>query len=282
MAVTIAVINNKGGSGKSTTVCALASMLEMINKKVLVIDADPQGNSSQVFRVFDPDSLGGTYDLFFNDIPTKDIVKISSNSNVNVIPADQKHWDTTEELSLLSKEKGRREATLILRNRLKEVQNDYEFIIIDNSPARGILADNVLVASDYVLTPVEVEGFSYEAIKMVLGDIIRIKENYNPDLAFLGALFVMATPRTILFKSIYQQFIDELGDYAIKQPIRMDNTVREANTCFTPLYRYVQRCKAGTDYIRAAQEMGFIDDREAEKLIKWCGVKCRKKQNCFL
>lgn len=273
MAMTVAVINNKGGVGKSTTVCALASMLDMINKKVLVIDADPQNNSSQVFRVYDPDTLGGTYDLFFSDVPVKDLIKVSSNSNVHVLPAGQEHWNTTEDLAVLSKERGRNQATLTLRRRLKEIQDDYEFIIIDNSPARGILADNVLAASDYVLTPVQVEGFSYEGIKMVIGDVTRIKENFNPDLVFLGALFVMVTPRTNLFKSIYHQFIEELGDDAIKQPIRLDNTVREANTNFTPLYRYAPRSKAGTDYIRAAQEMNFIDDREMEKLMKWCGVK---------
>ncbi len=276
MAATISVLNNKGGVGKSTTVCSLASLLDFVGKKVLVIDADPQGNASQVFRVYDAESENETYDLFFSDKPVKDIVKSSSNSNVQVIAAGKKHWNTTEELTFLTREIGRDKTNLILRNRLKEIQQNYDFIIIDNSPARGILTDNVLTASDYILIPVEVEGFSYEGIKTVISDITRIKTSSNPDIEFLGALFMMAEPRTNLFKSIYQSFLDQLGEDAIRQPIRKDNTVREANSMFTPLYRYAARSKAGTDYIRAAQEMGIITDQEYDRLMKWCGVKADK------
>lgn len=273
MAATISVLNNKGGVGKSTTVCSLASLLDIVGKRVLVIDCDPQGNASQVFRVYDTESEDETYDLFFDKRPVKDIIKQSSNSNVHIIAAGKKHWNTTEELTFLTKENGRENTSLILRNRLKEIQNDYDFIIIDNSPARGILTDNILSASDYILIPVEVEGFSYEGIKTVISDITRIKSTTNPDLEFLGALFVMAEPRTNLFKSIYQNFIEQLGDGAIRQPIRKDNVVREANSMFTPLYRYTQRSKAGTDYIKAAAEMEIISKQEYDRLIQWCGLK---------
>lgn len=273
MGAVIAVINNKGGVGKSTTVCSLASLLEMAGRKVLVIDADPQGNTSQVFRVYNTNMEGEVYDLFFGDTPVQDLVRMSSNSNVNVISAGSKHWKTLENLSKLADDDNRDLVTTILRNRLKSIRNEYDFIIIDNSPTRGLLADNVLAASDYVLTPVQVEGFSYEGLKIVLSDIARIKETINPDLTFLGALFVMASPRTNLFKSVYQQFIDRLGEDAIKQPIRNDKTVREANTTFMPLYRYTARCKAGTDYIRVAREVGFINAMEEEKLLGWYGAK---------
>ena len=273
MGAVIAVINNKGGVGKSTTVCSLASLLEMAGRKVLVIDADPQGNTSQVFRVYNTNMEGEVYDLFFGDAPVQDLVRMSSNSNVNVISAGSKHWKTLENLSKLADDDNRDSVATILRNRLKLIRNEYDFIIIDNSPTRGLLADNVLAASDYVLTPVQVEGFSYEGLKVVLSDIARIKETINPDLTFLGALFVMASPRTNLFKSVYQQFIDRLGEDAIKQPIRNDKTVREANTSFMPLYRYTARCKAGTDYIRVAREVGFINAMEEEKLLGWYGAK---------
>lgn len=273
MGAVIAVINNKGGVGKSTTVCSLASLLEMANRKVLVIDADPQGNTSQVFRVYDTNADGEVYDLFFGDAPAEDFVRMSSNSNVHVISAGAKHWKTLEQLSKLANDDNRNDVISILRNRLKSIRNEYDFIIIDNSPTRGLLADNVLAASDFVLTPVQVEGFSYEGLKVVLTDIARIKETVNPDLTFLGALFVMAAPRTNLFKSVYQQFIDRLGEDAIKQPIRNDKTVREANTTFMPLYRYTARCKAGTDYIRVAREVGFISADEEAKLLGWYGVK---------
>lgn len=198
---------------------------------------------------------------------------MSSNSNVNVISAGTKHWKTLEQLSKLANDDNRSEVISILRKRLKAIRNEFDFIIIDNSPTRGLLADNVLAASDYVLTPVQVEGFSYEGLKVVLSDIARIKETVNPDLTFLGALFVMAAPRTNLFKVVYKQFIDRLGEDAIRQPIRNDKTVREANTTFMPLYRYAARSKAGTDYIRVAREVGFINTKEEEKLLGWYGVK---------
>ena len=171
MGAVIAVINNKGGVGKSTTVCSLASLLEMAGRKVLVIDADPQGNTSQVFRVYNTNMEGEVYDLFFGDTPVQDLVRMSSNSNVNVISAGSKHWKTLENLSKLADDDNRDSVTTILRNRLKSIRNEYDFIIIDNSPTRGLLADNVLAASDYVLTPVQVEGFSYEGLKIVLSDI---------------------------------------------------------------------------------------------------------------
>ena len=273
MGAVIAVINNKGGVGKSTTVCSLASLLEMAGRRVLVIDADPQGNASQVFRVYNAEADGEVYDLFFGDTPVEDFVRMSSNSNVNVISAGTKHWRTLEKLSKLADDDNRSDVITILRNRLKAIRNDYDLIIIDNSPTRGLLADNVLAASDYVLTPVQVEGFSYEGLKIVLSDIARIKESVNPDLTFLGALFVMAAPRTNLFKAVYQQFVERLGEDAIKQPIRNDKTVREANTTFMPLYRYTTRCKAGTDYIRVAREVGLINAKEEEKLLGWYGAK---------
>ena len=273
MGAVIAVINNKGGVGKSTTVCSLASLLEMAGRRVLVIDADPQGNASQVFRVYNAETDGEVYDLFFGDAPVEDFVRMSSNSNVNVISAGTKHWKTLEKLSKLADDDNRNDVITILRNRLKAIRNDYDLIIIDNSPTRGLLADNVLAASDYVLTPVQVEGFSYEGLKIVLSDIARIKESVNPDLTFLGALFVMAAPRTNLFKSVYQQFVERLGEDAIKQPIRNDKAVKEANTTFMPLYRYTTRCKAGTDYIRVAREVGLINTKEEEKLLGWYGAK---------
>lgn len=273
MGAVIAVINNKGGVGKSTTVCSLASLLEMAGRRVLVIDADPQGNASQVFRVYNAEADGEVYDLFFGDAPVEDFVRMSSNSNVNVISAGTKHWKTLEKLSKLADDDNRNDVITILRNRLKAIRNDYDLIIIDNSPTRGLLADNVLAASDYVLTPVQVEGFSYEGLKIVLSDIARIKESVNPDLTFLGALFVMAAPRTNLFKSVYQQFVERLGEDAIKQPIRNDKAVKEANTTFMPLYRYTTRCKAGTDYIRVAREVGLINAKEEEKLLGWYGAK---------
>lgn len=273
MGATIAVINNKGGVGKSSTVCALASLLDAVGKTVLVLDADPQGNSSQVFRTFDPDAAGETHDLFFGDVPVKNIIKESSNSNVHVISAGANHWNTTTELDLLAAKEGKNSVSLILRNRLNEIKNDYDYIIIDNNPTRSILADSVLTASDYVLVPVEADGFSYEGIKLIMDDIARIKKTLNPDLVFLGALFTKVSPRTLLFKSVYQHLIEDLGDDAIKQPIRMDNAVKEANTDFIPLYRRTPRSKAGTDYIRAAYEMGFIDSRDYKKLLDWHGAK---------
>lgn len=139
MGAVIAVINNKGGVGKSTTVCSLASLLEMAGRKVLVIDADPQGNASQVFRVYNTEADGEVYDLFFGDEPVESFVRMSSNSNVNVISAGTKHWKTLEQLSKLADDDNRNDVVTILRNRLKAIRNEYDFIIIDNSPTRGFL-----------------------------------------------------------------------------------------------------------------------------------------------
>lgn len=272
----IGVLNHKGGVGKTTTVCALASLFEMVGKRVLLVDADPQGNSSQIFRVLnskDNTNAYEAYNLFLGTTPVKDLILTCPDSNVKVIASGPMHKNTATDLAQLAKEEGTDAVRIRLKNRLEEVKDDFDFIIIDNNPARDFIAENVLTASDYILTPVEMDGFGYEGLKTVLDDIMTIKKTLNPKLNFLGVLFTRVEPRTNIFADLYPRFIQDLGDDVIKQPIRKDKIVKEANTTFTPLYRYVARSKGGTDYIHAAQEMGLITEEEMERLLGWHGMK---------
>lgn len=274
MAIKLSILNMKGGVGKTTTSCAFASLMEMCGKRVLIIDLDAQANTTKEFQVYDPtDKSENIKDVFLSDIPVLEIIRSSPVSNVSVIPSNRSHSKTSMHLYQKKALEPEYEINTILRNRLKEVENNYDIIIMDNSPMSDVISLNSLVASDYVLTPVEVDGFSYEGLQSVLDDISNVKEEYNSDLEFLGVLMERCEVRTTLFTQLYKQFLDEFGDDAIKQPIRKDNVIKEALSVYMPLYRYQKRSKAGTDYINAAHEINLINDDEYARLIERHGLK---------
>ena len=274
MAIILDIYNMKGGVGKTTTACAFASLLEMCCKKVLLIDMDLQANSTKVFDAYDETGMSPTVrDLFLSGIPVKEIIKNSGNSNVSVIPSGANHEETAALVYQKAAIKEIDDPNTILRERIKEIEDAYDFIIIDSSPSVDVVSTNFLVISDYVLSPVQVDGFSYEGLQLVLNRMAYVKTNYNSKLEFLGVLMTQCEIRTTLFNQLYKQFINEFGDNAIKQPIRKDNIVKESESMYVPLYRYEKRSKAGNDYIKAAAEINLISEEEERKLLEWHGLK---------
>lgn len=272
MSKVIAVINQKGGVGKTTTAVTLAVMESLLNKKVLVIDNDAQGNASAALGIpFDvPYSI---IDLFTGDKPLEELITGSTNSNVDVIPALSTHSKTPEALLKKAALDSSFDPKVILRERIKPIREKYDYIFIDNAPVRGIESVNALVAADYVLSPVEADRFSYDGFSNVLDEIYNIRQEYNSHLSLLGVLVTKATAGTTLFKQIYTAFLDEVGEKAIKQPIRKDAALADAMSHYMPVYMYRKKTKAGVDYINAAKEMGLITKSEYNKLISWHGLK---------
>lgn len=268
----ISTINIKGGVGKTTTIGCMAEILAELNKKVLIVDMDPQGNSSQLFNRYE------TSKYTINDIMllkgsevTKDRVKESiqntDNPLIDIISSNEELSFTCNSITYDTS----RAQQVILRKALKTCKDDYDYILIDNTPFFNILTINSLVASDYVLTPVASNGFSYAGLTRLLTEIYRIKDEFNEDLVFLGAFMTNVNRQKVVFRDLYSNYIEELGDKFIRQYIRMDKNVDESNTAFVPLYSYNKNCNAVADYMKLIISLGILDEaeeKELEKMIK--------------
>lgn len=164
----------------------------------------------------------------------------------------------------------------LLRDWLDPVKDDYDFVFIDVNPTRNVIADICLFASDYVVSPAQLDGYSQDAVGDLLSDIRRINESGNDDLCFAGILFTGVNTNTRIageMATYIWNHIDYPEDNLIGRVIRYDSTVIDANTKGTPLSFFSKKSRAGTDYIYAAKLVELIDDEEAEKLLEEHGIK---------
>lgn len=275
----LSIINNKGGVGKTTSTSVFAELLAYLNKKVLVVDLDAQGNLSMFFHEHDEDDqeiLSGfkpaeeqnVYELFKYKYKSKeDIQKLIRKTNVNnidIIPSSKRHRKTPLELST---DIGN--TNIILKRALKSVSENYDFIIIDNAPADNILTVNSMFASDYILIPVRVEAFSYKGLKETLSSILYIKEEHDLDkIEFLGAFITQANSQTNVYKEIKLQYELELGNKFFKTPIRIDTKINEIEVNLKPLLSYSLESNALMDYAKLLLEMNILDENSKLMLCK--------------
>lgn len=191
---TISVANQKGGEGKTTTAINLAHGLALKDYKTLVVDMDPQGNTSSIF--IDTESLEPTVaNLFQNKIPVKEIIQPTQYQNLFVLPSKINLAEV--ELSLLNVE-----APYALRDGLSAILPEFEVIVIDCPPSLSIFTINALVASHYVIVPLQAEKFSVDGIKGLQNTIEGIKRRINPDLEIMGALITQLRSNTVLSQTV--------------------------------------------------------------------------------
>lgn len=264
----ISVVNIKGGVGKSTTVCCLSELLAAINKKILIVDLDPQSNSSQLFGRYRT-SEKTVIDLFTaKPIELKNYETIVSciqsteYSNIDIIASEE---ELTFVCDMISNDISRIQQKILSRS-LHQLKQNYDFILIDNSPYYNLITSNALCASDYVLTPVEADGFGYSGLSKLLEKIYSIKDELNENLEFLGVFLNKVNKQTTLFKNLYQNYTDELGERFIKQYIRHDNRAKESATAFIPLFHYDKKCKAIQDYKDLLINLNILNKDDIKKL----------------
>lgn len=263
----ISAINIKGGVGKTTSIGCLAELLAELNKKVLIVDMDPQANISQLFRRYETGSKN------INDImmlkgsectadKVKDSIQETDYNNIDIIASNE---ELTFVAQAITFDQGRAQQ-VILKKALSTIINDYDYVLIDNTPFFNILTINSLVASDYVITPVCSNGFSYAGLARLLSEIYRIKDEFNPDLEFLGAFIANANKQKRVFKDLYEEYKEELGDKFLHQYIRTDKNVDESNTAFVPLISYNKNCNAALDYRKLLASLRILNDIDQKKL----------------
>lgn len=274
MAKIISIINNKGGVGKTSSTGILAELLAFLGLKVLCVDLDQQSNLSTLLNCYVQDSPAvinwrdkpeeeNITELFRYRYRRKEevqaLVKNTGIKNLYMIPSSKRHKKTPDNILF---EKLSNNNT-ILKRALTIVSDEYDFILIDNAPASDILTVNSMFASDYILTPVRIEGFSYMGLEETLHNIAYIKEEHDVEnVTFLGTFMTQAEKNTNLYKDLKDSYIDELGGKFFSTAIRKDIRVSEIETVFRPILEYAPNTNAVYDYSKLLLEMNILPEEK--------------------
>jgi chromosome partitioning protein len=267
---TICFTNQKGGVGKTTSCVNLSAITALAGKRCLVIDMDPQGNSSMAYQVYNPEEPD-IADILFGRASFNDVIKTSSYANVDVLQNNGK----TDEPGVKWIQSGKSESDIFgLKTMIDEIRDQYDFVFIDTNPSRNIFTNISLVASDYVIIPVDAAGYSYEGIRSLLNNIYDIQDNYNSKLMLLGALLCNEDLRTNVVQSAQSSYDKIFTEMNIKTVIRHDVMIKQA--AFAPIYFTRKRTNAGNDYLMLAKELGTISLSEFETLRKIYGKENKR------
>ncbi len=255
----ISVANQKGGVGKTTTTVNLATILAKRGKKVLLIDADPQGNATSGLGL-DKDLEPSTYDILVNETEFEDAMQKTIIKNLKVCPANMDLAGAEVELvSMMSREHRLKEKVDIIKDR-------FDYILIDCPPSLGLVTLNAFTASDSVLIPVQCEYFALEGLGQLLNTINLVKKHLNKDIRIEGALLTMYDIRTNLSNQVVKEVKKYFDNKVYKTVIPRNVRLSEAPSYGMPITEYDPRSKGAKSYIKFAKE--FLKNNEEEKKAK--------------
>ncbi|HIU04923.1 MAG TPA: ParA family protein [Candidatus Coprousia avicola] len=245
----IAIINQKGGVGKSTTAVNLAAALGENNKKVLLVDFDPQGNSTSGFGIEKEELSQCIYDALLNDVPVEDLIHDTDSKKVFVVPATiQLAGAEIELVSAMARETR-------LKELLASVRDEFDFIFIDCPPSLGLLTINALTAADSVLIPIQCEYYALEGVTKLLESMRMVKSRINKDLDTFGVLMTMYDSRTSLSNQVVDEVRNYFGDKTFKTLIPRTVKLSEAPSFGMPVIEYAPNNKGAKAYRELAKEV---------------------------
>jgi chromosome partitioning protein len=245
----IAIANQKGGVGKTTTSVNLAASLGVLEKKVLLIDADPQANATSGLGI-DVESVEvGTYQLLEHSASAKDAIVKTQSPNLDIIPS---HIDLVAiEIELVDVE----QREYMLKKALVEIKNDYDFIIIDCAPSLGLLTLNALTAADSVLIPIQCEYFALEGLGKLLNTIKSVQKIHNAELDIEGLLLTMYDSRLRLSNQVVDEVKKHFSEMVFKTIIQRNVRLSEAPSYGESIITYDADSKGANNYLSLAEEL---------------------------
>lgn len=248
MAKIIAVTNQKGGVGKTTTAVNLSALVSEAGKRVLIVDIDPQGNATSGLGKADTDS-NTVYEVLLGDAPAKDAIVPTGYAKLDLMPTSIELAGA--EIELVSAE----DRESLLKRALEPLKSDYDYIFIDCPPSLSLLTLNALTAADSVLIPIQCEYYALEGVGQLVNTIKLIRRKLNPGLKIEGILLTMYDARTNLCAQVAQEVRNHFRDEAFDTMIPRNVRLSEAPSYGLPIHLYDARCTGSQAYRELASEL---------------------------
>lgn len=249
MAQIISVANQKGGVGKTTTTVNLGACLASLGKRVLLVDMDAQGNATSGVGIRKPDVTQDIYDVLVNELPIAEATLVTEHENLSIVPATLQLAGAEIELTSMMARESR------LKGSLAEVNDQYDYILIDCPPSLGHLTINSFTASDSILIPVQCEYYALEGLSQLLNTVRLVQKHFNPELEIEGVLLTMYDARTNLGNEVVEEvrkyFREKVYETIIPRNIRLS----EAPSHGMPIIDYDPRSRGAEVYQVLAKEV---------------------------
>ena len=249
MAKIISLANQKGGVGKTTSCVNIAASLGILGHRVLIIDLDPQGNTTSGVGITKRGLVGSTKELLNGEMTAKQIIRETPYDNLWVIPANTTL--TSSEFELFDFE----DSEFRMKTALAEVKDEYDYILIDCPPSLGRLTVNALTASDGVIVPMQCEFYALEGLSQLMISVKLIKKHYNPDLEVIGILVTMYNSRLLLSMQVINELKKHYDDKLFNTKVSRNVKLSEAPGFGKPVYYHDKSSKGAKEYIEVAKEI---------------------------